>query len=704
VVARSLSGATAAVELSNIQLRFVNDELFFQDGFEAATSNPATPTQYTLGGSLSGLAAGQIVTMNNAVTGESLTRATDGAFVFAQSQASGSQYNVTVSQQPSGQTCLVSGGNGAINGGSVSSILVNCTSSATIPGAPLSIAATAGNAQNSLSWSAPAANGGSAITSYRVFRGTTTTNQQLVASGGCANLAAVTSCTDAGLSNGQIYYYTVNAINLIGQGAASNQVSATPISAGPQLLLNENFDGASFLGALWTPVGPASVSGGIARFACGASANTIGKFSFSGDLIVIEAKFVGPGSLRDTRIGLIDASNSANQIFVGDTNYNSFGLYTAGTGIFNLAHGWNGTSRNQYQEYRITISGTSLIAERGDTLANLTETRSVTLAQSTTGKAFFLDIGTGNPDYCPGEFDWIRVIGSPSLATIPGSPLSLAVSAGNAQSSLSWSAPASNGGSAITSYRVFRGTTTANQQLVTSGGCASLAAVTSCTDAGLTNGQVYFYTVNAVNVIGHGPASNQVSATPVNPTLIYDDFTTSTIDTAKWGTNLYVSQPNSSQWDGSTTYKQIGRGGVTRVPLKTVNGYSISTGLVFEWRGTVGATSVSSHFYQVSNAAGTESVRFGDDFLHNSPATAIWSLRSGSTVWLQAGEANTYYTFKIEIDPNGTVRWFVDGALHRTEADVFSGGSTVYWETPNNHDSGSVSYLDWIRITRTTTP
>jgi hypothetical protein len=46
------------------------------------------------------------------------------------------------------------------------------TGVATAPGAPTGLAATAGNAQVSLSWGAPASNGGSAITSYKVYRGT----------------------------------------------------------------------------------------------------------------------------------------------------------------------------------------------------------------------------------------------------------------------------------------------------------------------------------------------------------------------------------------------------------------------------------------------------------------------------------------------------------------------------------------------------
>jgi hypothetical protein len=123
--------------------------------------------------------------------------------------------------------------------------------------------------------------------------------------------------------------------------------------------------------------------------------------------------------------------------------------------------------------------------------------------------------------------------------------------------SLSWAAPGSNGGSAITSYKVYRGTTTGTETLLTTGGCSGLGSVLSCTDTGLTNGQTYFYKVAAANAIGTGGQSAEVSATPAVPTgaqlLGNPGFETGSAApwTATSGviSNSPTEPPHSGSWD-----------------------------------------------------------------------------------------------------------------------------------------------------------
>jgi PKD repeat protein len=112
----------------------------------------------------------------------------------------------------------------------------------------------------------------------------------------------------------------------------------------------------------------------------------------------------------------------------------------------------------------------------------------------------------------------VSITASPIAGTPPGAPTGLTASPGGGQVSLNWTAPASNGGVNITSYRVYRGTTSGGETLLTSGGCGNLGAVLSCTDTGLTNGQPYFYKVSAVNALGEGAQGNEATATPTGTT------------------------------------------------------------------------------------------------------------------------------------------------------------------------------------------
>jgi hypothetical protein len=81
-------------------------------------------------------------------------------------------------------------------------------------GAPVGLAATAGNAQVSLSWTAVAGASG-----YRVYRGAVQVAQP-----------ATAAFTDTGLVNGQSYSYQVSAVNAAGESPKSLLASAVPVA------------------------------------------------------------------------------------------------------------------------------------------------------------------------------------------------------------------------------------------------------------------------------------------------------------------------------------------------------------------------------------------------------------------------------------------------------------------------------------------
>ena len=92
----------------------------------------------------------------------------------------------------------------------------------------------------------------------------------------------------------------------------------------------------------------------------------------------------------------------------------------------------------------------------------------------------------------------------------PGTPSGLTASAGNAQVSLSWTAPTT--GVAIANYNVYRSTTQNGTYIV-----IASPTTTSYTDTGLTNEHVYWYKVNAQNSYGFSSNTTEVSATPTAP-------------------------------------------------------------------------------------------------------------------------------------------------------------------------------------------
>ena len=92
-------------------------------------------------------------------------------------------------------------------------------------------------------------------------------------------------------------------------------------------------------------------------------------------------------------------------------------------------------------------------------------------------------------------------------------PRNLAAAPGNSQVTLSWTAPASDGGAAISGYQYQQkaGTGAYGQWTPIPG---SGPSTRSYVVTGLTNGTRYFYRVRAVNSDGAGPPSAEESATP----------------------------------------------------------------------------------------------------------------------------------------------------------------------------------------------
>jgi hypothetical protein len=131
---------------------------------------------------------------------------------------------------------------------------------ATVPGAPANVTAVAGNAKVTLSWQAPTANGGSALTGYDVYVGTASGQESATPVN--ASPITTTSYAVGSLTDGTKYYFIVKAANAVGVSTASSQVAAVPspvnFAARPGAATDISV-GAN--GSVWV-VGTASVSGG----------------------------------------------------------------------------------------------------------------------------------------------------------------------------------------------------------------------------------------------------------------------------------------------------------------------------------------------------------------------------------------------------------------------------------------------------------
>ena len=101
---------------------------------------------------------------------------------------------------------------------------------------------------------------------------------------------------------------------------------------------------------------------------------------------------------------------------------------------------------------------------------------------------------------------------------LPGAPTIGSVSAGDSAATVNWTAPASNGGSAITGYVVTPYIAGVAQTAQTFSSTATTQTVT-----GLTPGTSYTFKVAAVNAAGTGPASAASAAVTPNagPSLTF---------------------------------------------------------------------------------------------------------------------------------------------------------------------------------------
>jgi hypothetical protein len=132
----------------------------------------------------------------------------------------------------------------------------NAVTPATVPDAPTSVTAQPGDQQATVSWNAPAFDGGSAITSYTVTP--VGPNGALAPS---SVPAGVTSTVISGLTNGVSYRFRVRAVNALGSSGLATSAPVTPQWPGPSTVTAAPDNASATVTWLATVIGGQTVVG-----------------------------------------------------------------------------------------------------------------------------------------------------------------------------------------------------------------------------------------------------------------------------------------------------------------------------------------------------------------------------------------------------------------------------------------------------------
>ncbi len=365
----------------------------------------------------------------------------------------------------------------------------------TAPGVPTGLIATPSNAQVVLTWTAPADDGGSAITGYNVYRSDTETGTYLL-----IDSPTGPAYTDSGVTNGQTYWYEVSAVNAIGAGARTAPSSSVPFTVpdAPTGLITTAGNGNVSLS--WTA--PAFDGGrGIDYYviyqdSVPLTGHPTGLSTVITGLTNGQPYFYRVSAVNAAGEGLLSAEASATPATVPTAPI----ISSATAGNSNVTLVWSGPSTNggapitNYKVYRsITLGGETFLNTLGNVLT-------YTDTMLTNGQTYYYKVTAVNS---VGEGPQSNeAFASP--ATVPTAPRGLRAVVGDSMVHLNWTVPSYTGPGTIT-YHLFR-----DSIPIWNGSGLNHE------DSAVTNGIAYSYEVSANNSIGWGQNSTIVQATPLS--------------------------------------------------------------------------------------------------------------------------------------------------------------------------------------------
>lgn len=363
------------------------------------------------------------------------------------------------------------------------------------PGAPTAVTAVAGNLQATVSWAVPASNGGSPITGYTV-----TSNPGAIT---CTS-PSTTSCIVTGLTAGTSYTFTVTATNAIGTSPASAASSAVIVLGAPSAPATVTATrGDKTVTATWT----AAAANGSTITGYRATATPGGATCSTSGTVTLTCTITGLTNGTAYTVSVVTLSGNGNS---GNSTPSAAvtpaGLPTAPTGV---------TGQKGDSSVMVSWAASS---PNGEPVTVYTVTATPGSRTCTTSGLMCTVTGLSNGTSYTFKVVATNAVGSSPASTAssavipvagPGAPTNVSATPGNASAVVTWVAPASNGGSAITGYIV-----ESNPDART---CQTNGALT-CTVSGLTNGVSYTFTVTASNAQSNSlPSSPSSAVTPAGP-------------------------------------------------------------------------------------------------------------------------------------------------------------------------------------------
>jgi titin len=353
-------------------------------------------------------------------------------------------------------------------------------------------------------------------------------NGSLVTVRSASSGTATDTVTVTGLTNAPSASCTVSAINSSGASSASSPVQATagstaPTPSAPGVL---SMDGASTSAVI--TFSESTISGGAAVSAyvgicvgpdkasySYAAASPITVLGLTPDLPytcwVSGLNAQGSGKASAASVVTPKAATAV----AADAPAAPTGVSVArgaGSATVSFSTGTAAASASKRRAQGVaTVSGTLYRAtcRKGDNVVSVESTSSpITVPQLTNGAGYVCSVTVTTTAGTSADSTALDVIPS----TVPDAPVLTALNAGDTTATLSFTAPAGDGGAAITRYH-------ASCTSDTLAAAADASSAGTVVVAGLVNGSIYSCSVAAVNVAGTGAASNAMNVMPVASTV-----------------------------------------------------------------------------------------------------------------------------------------------------------------------------------------